>query len=173
MAASKPVLRSRRERGVVATELAIALPLLLLLVAGVLDVGTLFWEKQVLTNATREGARVAALAYPGVSPGATNYGRYYRDKAYIMTSVVQAYLTKFNIKNAAGQPITLTLGSNFFYNVDTSVTPNRLTVQLTGIPVRLMLLPNIQKLFSGTPAASTINLDARTTMAAEWTTAPP
>lgn len=172
MAASKPVLRSRRERGVVATELAIALPLLLLIVAGVLDVGTLFWEKQVLTNATREGARAGARALPGQSPGSSTYGRYDKTKAEIRT-LVQTYLTNFNIKNAAGQPITLTLGSNFFYNVDTSVTPNRLTVQLTGIPVKLMLLPNVQKLFSGTPAASTINLDARTTMAAEWTTAPP
>ncbi|OGP69568.1 MAG: hypothetical protein A2Z73_02180 [Deltaproteobacteria bacterium RBG_13_60_28] len=155
-----------------ATELAIALPLLLLIVAGVLDLGTLFWEKQVLTNATREGARVGARALAGQSPGSSTYGRYDKTKAQVM-AIVQTYLTNFNIKNAAGLPITLTLGGNFTYNVDTSVAPNRLTIQLNGIPVNLMLLPKVQKLFPGTPAASTINLDAKTTLAAEWTTAPP
>jgi len=152
--------------------MAIALPLLLLIVAGVLDLGTLFWEKQVLTNATREGARYAARAI-SASPGSSNYGRYDKTKAQVMTDVVQPYLTTYGIKNAAGLPITLTLGGNFTYNVDTSVAPNRLTIQLNGIPVNLMLLPKVQKLFPGTPAASTINLDAKTTLAAEWTTAPP
>jgi len=151
--------------------MAIALPLLLLIVAGILDLGMLFWEKQVLTNATREGARAAAKAV-ATGPSYPN-GRYDKTKAQIMTDVVQAYLTKFNIKNAAGQPITLTLGGNFSYTVDATVTPNRLTIQLTGIPVNLMLLPKVQKLFSGGTVPDTINLDARTTLAAEWTTAPP
>ena len=34
-------------------EMAIALPLMLLVIAGVVDLGFLFWEKEVLTNAAR------------------------------------------------------------------------------------------------------------------------
>ncbi len=54
--------RKRREQGNVAVELALAMPLLLLIIAGVVDLGLLFWEKHVLTNATREGARAAIKA---------------------------------------------------------------------------------------------------------------
>ncbi len=41
-------------------ELALVFPLLLLLLAGITDLGLLYWEKQILTNATGEGARLAA-----------------------------------------------------------------------------------------------------------------
>ncbi len=43
-------------------EMALILPILLLVVAGIIDLGTLYWEKQILTNATGEGARMAARA---------------------------------------------------------------------------------------------------------------
>lgn len=42
-------------------EAAIVLPLLLLVVLGILDFGLLFQRYEVLTNAAREGARVAVL----------------------------------------------------------------------------------------------------------------
>ena len=46
-------------------EAAVALPLLLLIVLGIVDFGLLFRRYEVLTNAAREGARVAVL--PGYS----------------------------------------------------------------------------------------------------------
>ena len=54
--------RSRGEQGNIAVELALGMPLMLLLIGGMIDLGLLFWEQHVLTNATREGARVAAKA---------------------------------------------------------------------------------------------------------------
>ena len=42
-------------------EMALTLPLLLLLSVGVFEFGRAFQTWQVLTNATREGARVASL----------------------------------------------------------------------------------------------------------------
>jgi Flp pilus assembly protein TadG len=53
--------RYRSARGAELVELALALPFLLLVLAGIVDVGFLFKDYQVLTNAAREGARVAAL----------------------------------------------------------------------------------------------------------------
>ncbi len=57
------VLRS--ERGAELIEMAIVLPLLLLLIMGMIDFGFLFQRYVVLTNAAMEGARVATL--PGYS----------------------------------------------------------------------------------------------------------
>lgn len=50
-----------RERGAAAVEMAIVLPLLLLLLGGVIDFGWLFFQKIVMTNAAREGARGAVV----------------------------------------------------------------------------------------------------------------
>lgn len=52
--------RSRGERGAIAVEAAIAGPLLVLLFFGVLEMGFLMRTRTVITDASREGARVAA-----------------------------------------------------------------------------------------------------------------
>jgi len=49
------------ERGQAIIELALTLPLLLLIVLGVFDFGLMFQRYEVVTNAAREGARVAVL----------------------------------------------------------------------------------------------------------------
>jgi Flp pilus assembly protein TadG len=52
----------RDQNGGALIEFAIVLPILMLLVAGIADFGILFYDKQVLTNACREGAR-AGIVY--------------------------------------------------------------------------------------------------------------
>jgi Flp pilus assembly protein TadG len=49
------------ERGSELIEMAIVTPLLLVLVAGVVDFGVLFQRFEVVTNAAREGARIATI----------------------------------------------------------------------------------------------------------------
>jgi len=46
-----------QERGAALVELAIVLPFLLLLLMGTVELGLLFYNQQVLTNSSREGAR--------------------------------------------------------------------------------------------------------------------
>jgi Flp pilus assembly protein TadG len=53
--------RLRSERGAELVEFALCLPLLLIVVLGILDFGFLFQRYEVVTNAAREGARVAVL----------------------------------------------------------------------------------------------------------------
>jgi hypothetical protein len=53
------------EDGAALIEFAIVLPLMLLVLLGTLDFGMLFQRYQVVTNAAREGARIAVL--PGYS----------------------------------------------------------------------------------------------------------
>lgn len=53
--------RLRSQRGAELIEFALIFPLLLLLMLGIVDFGFMFQRFEVLTNATREGARLAVL----------------------------------------------------------------------------------------------------------------
>lgn len=56
-----------RDRGAVAVEFALLLPVLLMLVFGLIDFGRLLNAQITLTQAAREGARLAALGYPSAT----------------------------------------------------------------------------------------------------------
>jgi Flp pilus assembly protein TadG len=53
--------RWREDSGAELVEFALAFPLLLLVVFGIVDFGLLFQKYEVVTDAAREGARVAAM----------------------------------------------------------------------------------------------------------------
>ena len=59
--------RWRRQRGAALVESAMVIPILLLISAGIFEFGRAYQTWQVLTNAAREGARVAVL--PNGAPG--------------------------------------------------------------------------------------------------------
>jgi hypothetical protein len=61
MASINITRRIRSERGAELIEFALVLPLLLFIVMGVIDFGFLFQRFEVVTNAAREGARMAVL----------------------------------------------------------------------------------------------------------------
>ena len=69
------------ERGAELIEFALILPLLLAMLAGIVDFGRMFQRMEVTTNAAREGARLATL--PGYS--ATDVQN--RDRAYMDAGV--------------------------------------------------------------------------------------
>jgi Flp pilus assembly protein TadG len=58
--------RCPRDRGAAAVEFALVLPLLLLVVCGIVDFGRAYSAQVSLTQAAREGARLAALGQPNV-----------------------------------------------------------------------------------------------------------
>jgi Flp pilus assembly protein TadG len=157
-----PASRGRDAGGNATVELALVLPFLLLVVAGIVDLGFLYWEKHILTNASREGARAGSRAG---AAGAANR------RVSQVEQIVQAYLDRFNLKDPEGAALVLSTGT-FSYTWDATISPPVLTVELKDIPVKLMLLPNIQGLMGGKVSNSPVMLKARTTMAAEWTTPP-
>jgi Flp pilus assembly protein TadG len=59
--------RKARDRGTVAVEFALVLPVLLLIVFGIIDFGRALNAQIVLTGAAREGVRLAALGYPSAA----------------------------------------------------------------------------------------------------------
>ena len=71
--------RRRGERGAALVEFALAVPLLLVVIAGIVDFGFAFQRYEVITNAAREGARMATL--PGYTDTAVDsYVRQYVQK---------------------------------------------------------------------------------------------
>ena len=61
------------ERGAALVELAMVLPLLLLILVGIIELGLLFYNQQVLTNASREGARAGIAYATGIPDIVDNY----------------------------------------------------------------------------------------------------
>jgi Flp pilus assembly protein TadG len=70
----------RDDRGAELIELAMIFPILMLLVAGMVDFGFLFQRYEVVTNAAREGARIAVL------PGYGDADVQQRVRDYLTTS---------------------------------------------------------------------------------------
>ncbi|HET7474527.1 MAG TPA: TadE/TadG family type IV pilus assembly protein [Dermatophilaceae bacterium] len=57
-------LPPRRDRGAAAVEMAIVLPVLVAMLFGIIDYGRIFNAEIQLSQATREGVRLASLGYP-------------------------------------------------------------------------------------------------------------
>ena len=75
----------KNRRGTATVEFAVVAPLFFLLLFGIIEFGRMVMVQQVLTNASREGARVAVLN------GATTPQ---------VTAIVQDYLSKSSIEGA-------------------------------------------------------------------------
>jgi len=58
------LLRKTNQRGTTAVEFAIILPLLIVLIFGIIEFSLYMFNKQVLINATREGARAGIVSSP-------------------------------------------------------------------------------------------------------------
>jgi hypothetical protein len=52
----------KREEGAAAVEFALLLPLLLLILFGIIEFGLVLYNQEVITNASREGARLGIVA---------------------------------------------------------------------------------------------------------------
>lgn len=93
--------RWKSERGAELIEMAVALPLLLLVVMGVVDFGFLFQRYMVLTNAAMEGARVGVL--PGYSfADAQNRATAYAAAGGVPAGEVNATATGISLPGANG-----------------------------------------------------------------------
>lgn len=101
----------RSERGAELIEMAVALPLLLLIMMGMVDFAFLFQRYMVLTNAAMEGARVAVL------PGYSSADAQARAIAYASTGGVPGTIS------AAAAPVTLPgAGGSTWPGVQVTVT---------------------------------------------------
>jgi Flp pilus assembly protein TadG len=150
MAAMK--MRLRSERGAELIEFAIAMPVLLLVLLGIFDFAMMFQRYEVVTNAAREGARMAVLN----DPNYTNADIDARVRAYIVAA------TGYN--PPAGTTINWTSPQT------TLPSGNLMNLQRVQVvyPYQLQFVGGIWGFFGGSPN-TTINLTAVSVMRDEGT----
>ena len=101
--------RIKNQRGAALLETAITLPLILFISVGIFEFGRAYQTWQVLTNAAREGARIACLPD-------------YTDAQ--VTTTVQNYLTSGRLTNANGATISVVRNVPFGATSASRVTVN-------------------------------------------------
>jgi Flp pilus assembly protein TadG len=79
MPTMKPSTRSKKERGAALLEAAITIPMLLLVSVGIFEFGRAYQTWQILTNAAREGARLAVLPDPTTGVAESRVLQYMQD----------------------------------------------------------------------------------------------
>jgi Flp pilus assembly protein TadG len=133
-------MRCRGEDGVIAVEFALLLPILIILIAGVLEFGLTLYIQEVITNASREAARA------GIVIGDP------RPTAEEVMNVALTYLTNFGVScETSCISVTGAQGNS----------GDDLTVSV-DLPYQFMMLPSFIDGFVGE-----ISLRAATTMKQE------
>ena len=120
-----------RERGSAMVETAICIPLLLVLMVGIFEVGRAYETWQVLTNAAREGARMAVL--PSGSAADT-------------TALVRAYMSNGQLTKSATASVVIDEGATINVN-GTPVSASMVTVDY---PFEFIMLQPIVRLVAPT-----------------------
>jgi len=140
--------RVRSQAGAELVEFALVLPILLLIFGGIVDFGLLLQRQQVVTNAAREGARLAVL------PGYTNADVQARVTQFVQEGINNNSVTPVTTLT----PVTLTPGTGpAFQAAQVSVT----------LADRFLILGPIVSLAGGTGSFGTIAISATTTMRVE------
>ena len=136
------VARIRSERGAALIEMAMTLPLLLLITMGAVEFGRAYQHWQVLTNAAREGARMAVL------PGVTD--------ATVKTRVT-TYMTSGQLSAPAAATITVTR--------NTAIGAGTASTVVVDYPFTfIMLQPVAQLVAGGSPVGAPLTMRASAMM---------
>ena len=113
--------RTRRDRGSAVVEMALVLPLLVMLVFGIVEFGRAYNTKVTLTHSARESVRVLALTQdPDQAKAAASAAAATLDPAKIQFTSTAC---------TAGQPTTVTVSYPFSYDIP---LVNSGSVTLTG-----------------------------------------
>jgi Flp pilus assembly protein TadG len=128
--------RLRGHRGTAMIETAMTLPLVLLIAVGILDFGRAYETSQVLTNAAREGARIAVL------PNSTTAAVQKR---------VNDYIAAGHLKPAKNSTVTITVDPNQTVDLGGGTTAKASLVTIT-FPYQFMVLGPVASLIKNGPA---------------------
>jgi Flp pilus assembly protein TadG len=138
--------RRSSERGAALLEVALTLPLLLLVAVGILEFGRAYQTWQVLTNAAREGARIAVL--PGTDDAS-------------VTARVQTYLEAGHIERPTESTVVIT--RNNAISIGTG-TASASTVEVV-YPFEFIVLQPVERLVvHGSTLGTALTMTASATM---------
>ena len=125
-------MRQQNERGAVAAEFALLLPVLLTILLAIIEFGMIMYGREIVTNATREGARAGITQGP---PKLTT-GQIITiaDNYLTGTGINLANVTFTAIGAGGANPATLTVHAQYTYNFMVPYIP-----AMTGIPNPLII----------------------------------
>ena len=141
-------MKRKTESGVAIVEFAFVLPLLVLLLFGTIEFSVILYDKAVLTNASREGARYGIL----ISQDRSNVANWKSDIANIASNYSRNNLVSF--RSASPPTVNVTVPSD---NSLPNTFPNPLTVNIT-------YTYSYYVLFGFRSSFNTLTLGATTTM---------
>jgi len=147
------------QRGASAVEFAIVLPLLLIFIFGIIEFSILFYDKAVITNASREGARTAILFDMAGSPPVPIYRTEDQVRA-VVASYCSTHLINFS--SSTVPTVTAPLPP-----VVSGTPPSRYRIVTVNFTYTFLVLPNILGAVFGGSSLSPLNLTAVTRMRTE------
>jgi Flp pilus assembly protein TadG len=140
------------ERGAAVVEFVIVLPFLLLLTIGIIEFGLIFYNQQILTNASREGARAGIGFY--VVPPAPNPRLSEDDIKTIVNNYCRERLIRFN---TATDPATDVIGEggNYLQTLTVTVSYNYtfLVPNLLGFSPDMQLVAKTEMMMELAPGS--------------------
>ena len=117
----------KNQKGAALVEFAIVVPLLILLATGIGEFGLVLYNKQVITNASREGARAGIVQWkhPPPPPGGTPYTD--AQVRTLIDGIVQNYCNARLVTFGSNNPPTVVstwVNRSFQQNVSVQVSYN-------------------------------------------------
>ncbi len=153
----------RSEKGVSAVEFALIAPLLFVLTFGIVEFGLLLFDKAVVTNASREGARAAIVFNSELIDGSPVYTPLTEAEIKtVVTDYANGYLVNFGVaaaNNLGSEDITIT------YVPSPPESGGDVTVRVT-YTYNFLVFPNLTDLIGGS-FDGTIDLVGTTVMRME------
>lgn len=143
--------RRHGQAGNALIEMALILPLLLVVFAGIVDLSLAFQRYEVLTNAVREGARIAVL------PGYSDADVQARVTQYITEGLGAGAVSSLNFPSGENGPIDISMGGG------ATMAGYQVTAQLNH---SYLILGPLVSLVGGS-GFSSVTLTARSTMRLE------
>lgn len=135
-----------RERGSAMVETAITIPILLVLMVGIFEVGRAYETWQVLTNAAREGARMSVT--PSSSQATTN-------------ALIRQYMANGQLTKSATAAVVVNKGASINVN-GTSISASAVTVDY---PFEfIMLQPAVRLVAPGATVGGPLTMRATAIM---------
>ncbi len=147
----------KSERGVAAIEMALITPFLLVLTFGSVEFGVLLFDKAMITNASREGAR-ASIAY-----NPRDVQNFCEDGVTVQ-GVVDEYLGGHLISLGGGSPATVT---TTLAEADANTGARRICTVDVRYNYNFMVLPDLLAGFFSGGMGDAIPLRAQTVMRME------
>ncbi len=128
--------RARRQEGQALIEAALVIPLLLLIAVGIFEFGRAYQTWQILTNAAREGARMAVVPYNPGNAAIINRVQQYMSQGQLPASAIAAATVTIT-------PTTITVPGG---TGPTTVNASQVTI---NYPFDFIVLRPIARLMSG------------------------